>query len=86
MKYELTFLLNEEKELKNIKDLITLLKGKILKEENWGEKSLVYSIKNNHSAHFYNYTLEIEKPQVVELKKKLNFNEKLIRYLLLIKD
>ncbi len=84
MKYELTFLVNEKEELKNIKDLITAQKGKIVKEEDWGEKTLSFAIKNNGKAHFYNYVLEMEKSQVLELKKKLNFNEKLLRYLLLI--
>jgi ribosomal protein S6 len=84
MKYELTFLLNEKEELKNLKDLVTSLKGEIVKEEDWGEKVLSFPIKNNDKAHFYNYVLNIEKSQVPELRKKLNFNEKLLRYLLLI--
>ncbi|MBI5127085.1 30S ribosomal protein S6 [Candidatus Roizmanbacteria bacterium] len=86
MKYELTFLLNEEAELKNIKDLITSLSGKIEKEENWGEKTLVYPIKKLQRAKFYNLTLDIDKTKTAELRKKLNFNEKLIRFLLLVKE
>ena len=84
MTYELTFLLNEEAEISNIKALIVSLKGKITKEDKWGERTLSYSIKKNHVATFYNYSIEIEKENVNELKKKLNLNEKLIRYLLLI--
>lgn len=84
MKYELTFLLNDKEELKNIKNLITTLKGKVEKEEDWGEKTLAYRIKNNNTAHFFNYIVSIEKDQVSEFKKRLNFNEKLLRYLLLI--
>ena len=86
MTYELTFLLNEETEIVNIKALIESIKGKIVKEEKWGERTLSYPIKKNHVATFYNYLIEIEKKQVNELKKKLNFNEKLIRYLLLISE
>jgi hypothetical protein len=44
MKYELILLLNQEAELKNIKDLILALKGKVEKEEKWGEKTLAYKI------------------------------------------
>lgn len=84
MKYELTFLLNDKEELKNIKDLITTLKGKVEKEDDWGEKTLAYPIKNNKTAHFYNYLVNMEKPQVSEFKKRLNFNEKVLRYLLLV--
>jgi len=85
MNYELTFLLKEEAELKNIKELVELF-GKIIKEERWGEKTLVYPIKKNSHAYFYNFFIEIEKTKITELRKKLNFNEKLLRYLLLIKD
>lgn len=82
-KYDFTFLLNEEEQLKIIKDLITSLKGKLTKEDNWGKKILVYPIKKNHTANFYNWTIELEKNQMKEFKKKLNFNEKIIRYLIL---
>lgn len=86
MQYELTFLLNEEAELKNIKDLIEAQKGKVLIEEKWGKKTLCYLIKKLSEANFYNWTIEIEEKNVQELRKKLNFNEKMIRYLLLQKE
>jgi small subunit ribosomal protein S6 len=81
--YELTFLLNEEAELKTIKELITGLEGTVTKEEKWGEKQLSYPIKGLSKAHFYNWSLEMPKTKVMELRKKLNYNEKLIRHLLL---
>jgi small subunit ribosomal protein S6 len=84
MKYELTIILKDKEELKNIKDLVTNLKGKVEKEEDWGEKTLAYPIKNNKTAHFFNYAVAMEKDKVTEFKNKLNFNEKLLRYLLLI--
>jgi len=83
-KYEMTFLLNEESELKNIKETIESLSGKIVKENDLGKKILAYPIKKLNSARFYNFLIEIDKGKLLELKKKLNFNEKLIRYLLLI--
>ena len=84
MNYELTFLLKEEAELKNIKDLVESF-AKITGEEKWGENPLAFSIKKNNRAYFYNFNLELSKEKTNELKKKLNFNEKLIRYLLLVK-
>ena len=86
MKYELTFLTKEETELKNVKELIEFLKGKVTLEEKWGEKTLAYSIKKNHTALFYNFQFEIDKKNVLELKNKLNFNEKILRYLLLVNE
>lgn len=86
MKYELTFLTKEEAELKNIIELIESFKGKVTLEEKWGEKTLAYSIKKNHTALFYNFQFEIDKKDVLELKNKLNFNEKILRYLLLVRE
>lgn len=83
-KYEMTFLLNEESELKKIKEIIESFSGKVLKENDLGKKILAYPIKKLNSARFYNFIIEVEKSKLSELKKKLNFNEKLIRYLLLI--
>jgi len=86
MVYELTFLLNEEEEIKNLKSLVDSLKGKITKEEKWGKKTLAYAIKKNTSVDFYNWTIEMNQKNVGELKRKLGFNEKLIRFLLLRLD
>jgi len=86
MKYELTFLTKEEIELKNIKDLIDSFKGKVTKEEKWGEKTLSYAIKKNRTALFYNFQFEIDKKNILEFKNKLNSNEKILRYLLLVQE
>jgi len=83
MQYELTLLLPEEAEIKGIKELIASFAGKVEKEEKWGKRSLVYPIKKNTSAYYYCYRLEMDQKNIGELKKKLNFNEKLMRYLLL---
>jgi len=84
--YELTFLLNEEAELKTLKDLVTSLDGKISKEEKWGERTLAYRIKGLYKANYYQWHLDMPKSNAMELRKRLQFNEKLIRYLLLVID
>lgn len=84
--YELTFLLETEEEVKSVQDLITALKGKILKEEAWGKKALSYRIKKHRSAFYYHNSFDIDRKNIQELRKKLNFNEKIIRYLLLKAD
>jgi small subunit ribosomal protein S6 len=86
MKYELTFLIKEETEPKVVKDLIESYKGKVIKEEKWGERTLAYTIKKNRTALFYNFQIEIDKKSVLELKNKLNLNEKVLRYLLLVSE
>lgn len=85
-KYELTLLVPEEAELKNLKELITQFKGIIKKEEQWGKRTLAYPIKKNTSAYYFHWLIELDQSNINELKKKLNFNEKLIRHLLLKVD
>ena len=86
MKYELTFLVKEENETKAVKELVEACKGKVTKENKWGEKTLAYKIKKNHTAHFYNFEIEIDKKSVLDFKNKLNLSEKVLRYLLLVKE
>lgn len=84
MTYELTFLVAEGDEaLKELKGLITKQNGKIIKEDSWGQKTLSYPINKLRAAHFYNWTVELDKTVISNLKKELNFSEKLLRYLLL---
>lgn len=84
--YELTFLLKKSEDNEIIKNLIASEEGKIIKEEKWGEKILAYPIKKNKTAFFYNFLIEISREKVNNLRKKLNFNDKILRYLLLISD
>ena len=86
MKYELTFLLNEEKELVVLKELLKSFDVKLLEEATWGKKNLIYPIKKQTSAVFYHWILDVDQKKVSDLSKKLNYNEKLIRYLLLVSE
>lgn len=85
MIYELTILLPDETELANIKKLVTEHSGKVVKEDAWGKKTLAYSIKKQRSANFFSWDIEMPQNQVTEFRKKLNFNEKIMRYLLQLK-
>jgi len=82
-KYEFTFLLPDEAEVESIRSLITSLNGKISDEVKWGKRELSYPMKKLYEAFYITWQLDIAPKQLTELKKKLNFNEKLLRYLLL---
>lgn len=81
--YELTFLLNDEEEIKTIASLLKSLEGKIVEEKKWGKMQFAYPIKKLESANYYTWIINMDKKNVPEFKKKLNFNEKLIRHLIL---
>ncbi len=84
--YELTLLLEKEEHIKVVKDLLTDLKIKIASETSWGKKSLAYPIKKYRSLYYFNWKIDGDKSQFPELNKKLNFNELIVRYLLLKLD
>lgn len=84
MIYELTILLPDETELPNIKKLIIDNGGVVTKEVAMGKKNLAYPIKKQTSAYFFCWTMEMTQDKVTEFRKKLNFNEKILRYLLLV--
>lgn len=70
----------KEKLLDNIKSWLG--KVKIIKEESWGQKPLAYTIKKEISGIYQKFELEAESIPV-ELEKKLNTHENILRHLLL---
>ena len=56
-------------------------KGKVVKSETWGLRSLAYRIAKNRKAHYV--MLEIDAPTgvVAELERQLNINEDIIRFM-----
>ncbi len=83
MNYQLVFLLKKREEEEIIKKIVENF-AKIINAESWGEKTLAYPIKKNHKAFYFNYQIELNPKKTIELKRKLNFEEKLLRYLLLV--
>lgn len=84
--YEFTFLVENENEQKSLADLLTSVKGKLKSEQKWGKRALSYPIKKRTSAHYSTWEIEMDPKNLAEFKKKLNFNESLLRYLLLKKE
>ena len=56
-------------------------KGKVVKTETWGLRSIAYRIAKNRKAHYV--MLEIEAPAgvVAELERQTSINEDVIRYM-----
>ena len=81
--YEFTFLTKDKEDQKEVETLVKNLKGKIKNKVEWGEKSLAYPIKHLKKAWYFTYTLSIDEKVLDEFKKKLNFSDKILRYLLL---
>ena len=56
-------------------------KGKVVKTETWGLRTLTYKIQKNRKAHFV--LLEIDAPgdTIAELERQTRMNEDVIRYM-----
>lgn len=86
-KYELILLLPNKEEVQTVKKIITDSGAAIKQENSWGEKRLAYKIKKYQTAYYHILKIAFKNKQsVLKLKKQLNFNEKLIRYLLLVSE
>ena len=83
--YELILLLEKEEDLKKVEQTIFQNGGKIENKEKWSERLLAYPIKKKDKAIYFIITLNMNKKNVLPFKRKLDFNENIIRYLLLVK-
>jgi ribosomal protein S6 len=62
---------------------VTDLKGKVTAEETWGKKNFYFPIKKQTSGVYLQWKIELGLRQVSDLKKKLDYDENVLRYLLL---
>tara|TARA_Y100001954_G_C15517904_1_gene457816 strand:+ start:290 stop:673 length:384 start_codon:yes stop_codon:yes gene_type:complete len=70
-----------EEIIKNLKTLITKSKGKILKEEYWGLKTLAYRIKKNRKGHYVLLNIEVDNSTLIEFERIMRLNEDILRFL-----
>ena len=70
-----------EEIIKNLKTLITESKGKILKEEYWGLKTLAYRIKKNRKGHYVLFNIEVDNSTLIEFERIMRLNEDILRFL-----
>jgi small subunit ribosomal protein S6 len=68
-----------------IGEIISTIKGKIIKIQEWGKKDLAYKIKGNASGNFVLYNIELNPEGVKALREKLKMEEEIIRYLVIKK-
>ena len=91
--YELTLVvdpdLTSEKQKKlvtKIKKIITDLKGKVDKTDEWGRKNLAYPIKKKTAGYYFLLAIKLPVEAPIEIEKKLRLEEEIVRYLLVKKE
>lgn len=65
----------------NATNIITEAKGKVVKTENWGLKSIAYRIAKNRKAHYVMLDIDAPASAIAELERQSNINEDIIRFL-----
>ena len=56
-------------------------KGKVIKTETWGLRSLAYKISKNRKAHYVMLDIDAPAGVVAELERQTSINEDIIRYM-----
>ena len=56
-------------------------KGKVVKAETWGLRSLAYRIAKNRKAHYVMLDIDAPTGVVAELERQFNINEDIIRFM-----
>jgi small subunit ribosomal protein S6 len=92
-KYELTLILDakttaagKKKMQESLEKILSGLKGKIVKFEDWGVKNFAYDIGKRSSGLYLFFELELNASAAKSLNEKIRLEEKIIRYLLVKSD
>lgn len=62
-------------------EILTKNKGKIVKKEYWGLRSLAYKIKKNSKAHYFLLIIESKPESMIDLEEKLKIDDSFLRFL-----
>ena len=65
----------------NATKIITDLKGKVVKTETWGLKSIAYRIAKNRKAHYVALDIDAPAAALAELERQTGINEDVIRFM-----
>ena len=86
--YETVFIIRQdlttpqvEEAVKAFKSIVEEQKGKILKEENWGLRSLAYKVKKNKKGHYILLESSAGAEAIKELERKMSLSENVLRYM-----
>lgn len=89
--YELMLLLDpnlQEEDSKalldQIQQTIKTNQGNIIKLNQWGKRKLAYEIKKFQEAIYTIIDFELEPERLADLEKSIKFNEKILRYLIVL--
>jgi len=91
-KYEILYILfptltEEERNatVSSVEELLKAVGANLLSTDKWGERKLAYPIEKKETGFYVLSTVEIEGTELVNVTRKLNINEQLMRYIIVKK-
>ena len=92
-KYETIFILDSsldktalDQEVKKIEDLISSLKGKVIKVDVWGNRRLAYPIAKKQQGYYTLIVFEGDGNLLSELERVYKLNESCLRWLTVVSE
>ena len=86
--YETVFVLRQDLTSQQVEDISKDFKkiladgsAKLLKEENWGLRSLAYKIKKNKKGHYVLFETDAKASAIADFERKLGLNENVLRFM-----
>jgi small subunit ribosomal protein S6 len=86
--YECTFIIRHDMALNDVTkttdsfvQIINDGKGKVVKNENWGLRSLAYPINKANKGHYTMLALDCPHAALAEMERNMRINEDVIRFL-----
>ena len=78
--YKVVSAADQQLAIKAVKRQIGDVGGRIVKEDDWGKRSLAYKIKNQTEANYVFYDIELPPQAVKELEASFNIANSILRY------
>lgn len=86
--YETVFIARQDLTPAQVDDLakefaavITEGEGKLVKQENWGLRTLAYRINKNRKGYYVMFHLDTPAPALLEMERRMRLNEDILRHL-----
>jgi len=81
--YEFTFIVDDAQACKKLEEVLKSFAGKKIDDVPWGTLDYAYPINKKTSGDYYTWIIEIAPEQIIPFKQKLNYDNILVRYLML---
>lgn len=75
-----------QKTIKDLEEILTKNKAKIVETTDWGHRELAYEIQKHNKGYYYIFQVEAEKNAVREFERLASINEHVLRHMIIRLD